>query len=90
MNIDFGIDWVYTGMGTIVDFNGVKIRVNPRDHYPPHVHVDGNGGVARFNIETMEWMESLEFSRSDLRAIEEVIHQRIEEIWAEWRRCHEK
>jgi hypothetical protein len=77
-------------MGTVVEFKGVKIRVNPRDHRPPHVHVVGNGGKARFNIESMEWIDSLEFTRSDLKAIEEVIHRRIEEIWNEWRRCHEK
>lgn len=77
-------------MGTIVEFKGVKIRVNPRDHLPPHVHVIGNGGIARFNLETLEWMESREFSRSDLRAIEEVISEYLEELWAEWRRCHEK
>jgi hypothetical protein len=77
-------------MGAIDEFNGVKIRVNPRDHLPPHVHVVGNGGCARFNTVSMEWMESSEFSRTDLKSIEEVIHHRIEEIWAEWRKCHEK
>lgn len=77
-------------MGTVVEFNGIKIRVNPRDHYPPHVHVVGKGCSARFNIQTMEWMESLEFSRSDLKAIEAVIYRRILEIWQEWERHHEK
>ena len=77
-------------MSTIDEFNGVKIRVNPRDHYPPHIHIVGNGGSARFNIDSMEWMESLGFTRSDLKAIEEVIHRRIDEIWDEWRRGHEK
>jgi len=77
-------------MGTIVEFNGVKIRVNPRDHLPPHIHIVGNGGNARFNIDSMEWMESLGFTRSDLNAIEEVIHRRIAEIWDEWKKCHEK
>ena len=76
-------------MRTIVSFNGIKIRVNPRDHVPPHIHVVGNSGSARFNLSSMEWIESLGFTRSDLKAIEEVIHRRIEEIWNEWRRCHE-
>jgi len=77
-------------MGTIDSFHGVHIRVNPRDHNPPHVHVVGNGGKARFNLKTMEWMESSGFTRSDLKAIQEVIERRIEECWDEWRRCHEK
>ena len=77
-------------MGTILEFNGVKIRVNPRDHQPPHVHVVGNGCNARFNIDSMEWMESSGFTRSDLNAIEEMICLDIEIIRNEWRRCHEK
>lgn len=77
-------------MGTIVEFNGIKIRINPRDHHPPHIHIVGNGGNARFNIDSMEWMESVGFTRSDLKAIEEVIHRRLVELWDEWRKCHEK
>lgn len=76
-------------MGTVLEFNGVKVRVNPRDHFPPHVHVVGNGGHARFNILDMEWMESSEFTRSDLKAIEEVIEMFIDDIWSEWKICHE-
>jgi len=76
-------------MGTVVTFHGVKIRVNPRDHNPPHIHVEGNGGAARFNIKTMKWMESSGFTKSDLTIIEAVIERRIVEIWYEWRRCHE-
>jgi hypothetical protein len=88
--IDFDIYKVYTDRGTVLEFHGVKVRINPRDHLPPHVHVVGNGCRARFNISTMEWMESLGFTRSDLKAIEEVIWSRIDEIWLEWNRCHEK
>jgi len=77
-------------MGTVVEFYGVKIRVNPRDDRPPYIHIVGNGGNARFNIEAMAWMNSLGFSRSDLKSIEEVIHQYIDEIRDEWRRIHEK
>jgi len=77
-------------MGMIDQFHGIIIKVNARDHNPPHVHVIGKGGEARFNIKTMKWMESRTFSRSDLRAIEEVIERRIDECWNEWRRIHEK
>jgi hypothetical protein len=75
-------------MGEVVNFHGVTIRVNPRDHNPPHVHIVGKGGHARFNIKVMKWMDSEGFSRSDLRAIREVIERRIEECWEEWRRIH--
>ena len=39
-------------MGTVLEFNGIKIRVNPREHSPPHIHVVGNGGSARFNLQS--------------------------------------
>lgn len=76
-------------MGQVVYFNGVSIRVNPRDHKPAHVHVTGKGGNARFNLETMTWMDHDGFTRSDLRAIEEVITRRREECMEEWRHNHE-
>ena len=45
--------------------------------------------VSIFNLQSMEWIESLGFSRSDLKAIEEIIDEEIDEIWNEWKRCHE-
>jgi hypothetical protein len=37
-----------------------------------------SGGKARFNLKTMKWMDAEGFTRSDLRAIKEVIEARIE------------
>jgi hypothetical protein len=76
-------------MGQVVYFNGISIRVNPRDHKPAHVHVTGNGGNARYNLETKSWMDSRGFSKRDLNAIEEVILRRHEDCMAEWRHNHE-
>ena len=75
-------------MGEVTNFHGISIRVNPRDHSPPHLHVVGKGGHARFNILAMTWMDSKGFSRSDLSAIKGVIERRIEECWDEWRHNH--
>lgn len=32
-------------MSTVISFNGVKIKVNARDHSPPHAHVEGKYGL---------------------------------------------
>jgi len=75
-------------MGTIVWFNGIRIRIKDKDHNPPHVHCERGGCSARYNIQGMEWMDCEGFTRADLRKIEEQIELDIEAIWHEWRRLH--
>jgi hypothetical protein len=76
-------------MGTILEFNGIKIRINPRDHYPPHVHIVGKGGHARYDIARMGYMDAEGFTFADLRHIEEAIKVDIDIIHNEWERLHE-
>lgn len=77
-------------MGTVDSFCGIKIKVNARDHNPPHCHVEGNGGKARYNIVTMEWMESEGFTAADRNRIEIVIKRRIQEIRELWSEYHDE
>ena len=37
-------------MPTVVEEQGFKVKVNTRDHLPPHVHVWKAGGFARFGV----------------------------------------
>ena len=76
-------------MGTVIEFHGIKIKVNANDHNPPHVHIEGCGGRARYDLNKMEYMEYEGFSRSDLRAIESVIRRKAWLLWDEWRRFHD-
>lgn len=66
-------------MGKVFWFHGVLVKVNDKDHDPPHVHVVRGGDRARYNIVAMEWMESKGFSRSDLRKIEAKIKDFLED-----------
>ena len=76
-------------MSTVIEFHGIKIKVNATDHNPPHVPIEGCGGKARFDLVKMEFMKFQGFSRSDLRAIEDVIRRKVWLLWDEWRRFHE-
>ncbi len=76
-------------MGTVIEFEGVKIKINAKDHNPPHAHIEGNGGKARYNLKTMEFIEYSGFSRSDLNTIESIIRRKIWLLLDEWRRFHE-
>lgn len=75
-------------MVLIDQFRSIKIKVNARDHNPPHCHVEGNGGKARFNLITMEFMESEGFTKKDLMEITQVIARRYEEILEIWSELH--
>lgn len=75
-------------MPVVLSFNGVKVKVNARDHNPPHVHVEGKGGKARFNLLTLTWMNSRGFTQSDLNYIEGRILARMDEIKAMWSEYH--
>lgn len=76
-------------MGTVVSINGLKIKVNAKDHNPPHCHVEGRGGNGRYDIYKMEWMEVNGFSKSDQAKIESVILTFLDEIRNLWSEYHE-
>lgn len=77
-------------MVLIERFRQIKIKVNAKDHNPPHVHVEGNGGKARFDMLRMDWMESDGFTRKDLEEIKHVIERRKDEIMSTWKELHDE
>jgi hypothetical protein len=69
---------------TVYEFDGIKIRIHAGDHNPPHVHVEGKGYEARFELKTMTLISNSGFSRSDISLIREQIEMRavtLLEIW---------
>jgi hypothetical protein len=77
-------------MGTMVEFYGFKIKVNAKDHNPPHVHIEGNGCNGRYNILDRCWMDADGFSRNDLKKIEQVIFLNHEILMNQWSEFHEE
>ena len=69
---------------TIYEFDGIKVKIHAQDHNPPHVHVEGKGCEARFNLKTLELLTNTGFSRSDIKRIQKEIRIRavsLLEIW---------
>ncbi len=80
--------YIFICMGTVLEFYGIKIRINPRDHNPPHCHIEGKGCKARFNLKKMTFMDASGFTPADLNKIKVQILIDYQEIMAEWRRLH--
>lgn len=76
-------------MPTIVEQDGLKLKINANDHRPPHVHVEGRGGSARINLNTMASMGKASFSKSDLKKIKALVKLYRDELMEAWNEFHE-
>lgn len=69
---------------TVYEFDGIKIKIHARDHNPPHVHVEGKGCEARFDLKTLTLVSNNGFSKADILRIQAEIQNRtlsLLEIW---------
>jgi hypothetical protein len=69
---------------TVYQFDGIKIKIHANDHNPPHVHVEGKGCEARFDLRTLELISNDGFSSADIDLIKKEIQARaikLMEIW---------
>jgi hypothetical protein len=77
-------------MTTVVRIGKVKFRINPRDHSPPHVHVEGYGETVRINLMTFEQMDDTGFSPAALRMIKDAVRLHRESLINMWEVYHGK
>jgi hypothetical protein len=75
-------------MTTVVRIGKVKFKINPKDHNPPHVHVEGYGEKVRINLVTLEQMDDTGFSLSALRMIKEAVELHRQELTKMWEEYH--
>jgi hypothetical protein len=75
-------------MPTIHQEWGFRFCVYTRDHWPPHVHVEGKGGHAVFYLSPVECRKNRGYSRRDLRTIEEIVRRNVEYFLECWARIH--
>jgi hypothetical protein len=69
---------------TVYTFNALKVKIHSDDHNPPHVHVEGKGCVARFDLRDLSLMSNTGFHRSDIARIRRELRTRVitlMEIW---------
>lgn len=79
-------------MPTVFRIGAYRIVIYLNDHSPPHVHVIGAGGVAKFEIgkspDGVMLVETLGISKASLRRIAAAIVDRHRECRLGWRKHH--
>jgi hypothetical protein len=80
-------------MVTVHRAYGFRFVIFTNDHSPPHVHVLGQGGVAKIlltGIEgvTLDWAAGI--GRGDLRRLMREARSEREKLVAMWRKIHER
>jgi hypothetical protein len=79
-------------MPTILMIFGLRVVVYPNDHRTAHVHVQGNGYEAVFNLGCLhgpvELRENYGFSRKELTRIAGALHDHLVSLCNAWRTIH--
>ena len=73
-------------------FRGLRVVIYPNDHRPPHVHVEGPGAWAVFNLNgpigPVDILDSDGFRQAALNEIAAELNIMIARCCAEWSRIH--
>lgn len=78
-------------MVTVLTIWNLKFKINPRDHSPPHVHVEGGGASVRINLLTLQVMDDrTDFSQRLVHKILEHVEANREQFIEVWMVYHEK
>lgn len=73
-------------MPEVFRFFGYSFFFYSREHEPLHIHVEGNGGIAKFEWNETEFIlkEQQGIKNSDLKKIEKVINDNADLIVIRW------
>ena len=73
-------------MPEVFRFFGYSFFFYSREHEPLHIHVEGNGGIAKFEWNETEFIlkEQQGIKKSDLKKIEKVINDNADLIVLRW------
>ena len=76
-------------MVTVIREGGFRIVIYPDDHWPPHVHVYGDG-EARITVLTdpVDVLSSSGMTRADVSKARRLVGRHRLELIATWRRYH--
>jgi len=72
---------------TIIRTRNLSVRVYPKDHNPPHVHVVGPEAEAKYRLDNFECIFSRGFSQKALKKIRAFLKEReglLMEAWDEY------
>jgi hypothetical protein len=79
-------------MPTVLTIFGLCVVIYPNDHRPAHVHVQGGGCEAVFNLHCPdgppELRENYGFSQKELGKIAGALAENLAELCTKWRSIH--
>ncbi len=79
-------------MPTVLTIFGSRVVIYPNDHRPAHVHVQGGGCEAVFNLHCpggpLELRENYGYSQTSLQKIAGGLAENLEALCAAWRDIH--
>ena len=71
----------------ILRTRNLQVRIYPKDHGPPHVHVIGPDAEAKFQLHDMQCLHSRGFSERALKRIKTFLadkRRELEEAWNDY------
>lgn len=79
-------------MPTVKKIDGLRVMVRTNDHPPPHVHVEGPGKQAAFELHCpngpVTLRDNLGFSKKELQAIADDLNRDIPLLCRKWGEIH--
>jgi hypothetical protein len=72
---------------TVLRTRNLSVRIYPKDHNPPHVHVIGPDAEAKFRLDNLECFFCRGFSQKALRQMKAFLKERktlLMETWNEY------
>jgi hypothetical protein len=79
-------------MPTVLTIFGLRVVIYPNDHRPAHVHVQGKGCEAVFNLRCPDGppqlRENYGFSRREVGKIAAALVKHVAVLCAQWRAIH--
>ncbi len=72
---------------TIFTVGNLRVVIYPKDHQPPHVHVIGPDGEAKFELKNFECIFVRGFSKGDVRRMKTFLRERktlLKEAWDDY------
>lgn len=74
---------------TIIRTRNLSVRIYPKDHNPPHVHVIGPDAEAKFRIDNLDCISSRGFSQKALKKIKAFLNERKDYLLEAWNEYQE-
>ena len=79
-------------MPEVFRFYGFSFFFYSREHEPPHIHVEGNGGMAKFDWDGKEFVqvEKAGIKANDFKKIKKMVDDNADIILKRWKEFFDK